>query len=346
MSEQAQSAESVASPHEAITRAPLTAGNRADFDTPNPGLEGVLSLDRLVFTFDVVPALRETFRRQMHRVGFPRSGGRIYRESLEVDDPAGTGETILIQWAPYLVNSVAFARVEFNPAKVLAESEVLRRFVRPFLRRGWGNAHITRIDAAVDYGVSLQDHVYYAGNHKGTLHYSPDGIETVYLGSPQSDSRIRIYDKAKELALRGKPVPPYPLTRIEAQRRSTGLAAAHVDTLPNPFRRLKVARPVPAGLPFRYLLYFQDAEKHGIDSVLKRLGRCERKRFKEYLAQMPGTIEHPSLVFVQDYKPLCRKRLTLFFEKGGEDGTEAGSGEGLGAASADGRVGSDSPAVR
>ena len=110
------------------------------------------------------------------------------------------------------------------------------------------------------------------------------------------------------------PHTPYPLTRIEAQRRSMGLSAAGLDALPNPFRRLKVARPTPAGLPFRYLLYFQDAERHGVDSVLKRLGRYERKRFKEYLAKMPPEIEPPSLVFAQDYKSLCRKRLPLFFE--------------------------------
>ncbi len=198
------------------------------------------------------------------------------------------------------------------------------------MRRGWASAHVTRIDAAVDYGVALQDHVYYAGNHKGCLYYSPEGIETVYLGSPHSDSRLRIYDKAKELALQGKPALPYPLTRIEAQRRSTGLAAARLDTLANPFRRLRVARPTPAGLPFRYLLYFQDAEKHGVDSVLKRLGRCERKRFKEYLGRMPPMIEHPSLVFAQDYKTLCRKRLTLFFEKGGDDGQLYGRRTGAG----------------
>ena len=55
-------------------------------------------------------------------MGFPRFGGRIYRESLELDDPAGTGEKILVQWAPYLLGSVPFARVEFNPAKVEGEA--------------------------------------------------------------------------------------------------------------------------------------------------------------------------------------------------------------------------------
>ena len=138
--------------------------------------------------------------------------------------------------------------------------------------------------------------------------------------------------------MKKKPVPPYPLTRIEARRRSTRLRASQVDTLPNPFRRLKVARPTPAGLPYRFLLYFQDAEKHGVDSVLKRLGRGERKRFKECLAEMPPMIDHPSLVFTQDYKSLCRNRLPLFFEKGGGDGEEAGQSEGPGAAADHGGI--------
>jgi len=35
---------------------------------------------------------------------------------------------------------------------------------------------------------------------------------------------------------------------------------------------------------------------------------------------MPPVIDHPSLVFAQDYKSLCRKRLALFFVNGAIDG--------------------------
>ena len=97
-----------------------------------------------------------------------------------------------------------------QPGQGSGGGELLRRMVQPFLRYGWASAHITRIDAAVDYGVALQDHVYYAGNLKGSLYYSPEGIETVYLGSPQSNSRLRIYDKAKELAVQGSQSHPTP----------------------------------------------------------------------------------------------------------------------------------------
>ena len=126
---------------------------------------------------------------------------------MEIPDPGGTGEKILIQWVPYLLRSIPFGRVELNPAKMCGWASILETEIRPFLRRGWESAYITRIDPAVDYPIALQDHVYFAGNHKGTVHYGEDGIETVYLGSPKSDNRIRIYDKAKELALHGEPVP-------------------------------------------------------------------------------------------------------------------------------------------
>ena len=276
-------------------------------------MDGSLSLDKVVFTFDVPQALWGTFRGRMQRLGDPHRGGRMYRESLEMPDPAGTGEKILIQWAPYFSNTVPFVRVEFNPAKVQGEARFLEQEIQPFLRRGWQSAHITRIDPAVDYPVSLQEHVYYAGNHNGVVYYAPGGIETVYLGSPQSDSRLRIYDKAKELAIHAEPVPSHPLTRIEAQQRSTGLPAAHLDCLPNPFTRLGVSRPVPGGLAFRYRLYLKEAQQHGADSVFKRLKRHEAKRFKELLATMPGIIRHPAEVFKERYSAMCRDRLALFF---------------------------------
>ncbi len=292
----------------------LTAGFRAHLYQGGAGLEGSFSLDKLVFTFDVPKESWERFRRRMRRFGDPNRGGHIYREALMIPDPAGSGENILIQWAPYSLSKVPFARVELNPAKTHGWPKVLREEVQPFLRRGWRSTHITRVDPAVDYPVALQDHVYYAGNHKGTIHYTREGIETVYLGSVKSENRLRIYDKAKELAIRGEPVPTHPLTRVEAQRRSTNLSAAELDALPNPFRRLGVAQPTPEGLPFRYELYFQEAEKTGADSVLKRLGKRERKRFKEELARMPPIIQHPARVFDENYSPFCHERLTLFFE--------------------------------
>ena len=340
MSELAQSAESVASPQEAITRAPLTAGNRAENDTPAHTPEGSLSLDKLVFTFNVPEVLWPTFRKRMQRLGDSRRGGHIYRESLIVDDPAGTTEKLLVQWSPYLLRSVPFGRVEFNPAKMRGWAQVLEAEIRPFLRRGWESANITRIDPAVDYPVALRDHVYYGRNHKGAAYYSADGIETLYLGSAQSNSRIRIYDKAKELTVQKKPVPPYPLTRIEAQRRSTGISVAHVQELRNPFRGLGIGRPSPEGASYKYQLYLREAEKHGVDPVVKRLGRHERRRFKEMLAESPPAIRHPGAVFDADYVRVCREELALFFTKGGTDGVtvEAGTAEGTESSKGDGHT--------
>jgi hypothetical protein len=272
-----------------------------------------LSIDKLVFTFHLPQEVWAVFRGRMHRLGDPHRGGHVYRETLALPDPGGTGEKILVQWAPYLLNTVPFVRVEFNPAKARGCLQFLEAEIQPFLRWGWGSVHITRIDPALDYPIALQDHVYYAGNHKGTVYYTRDGIETLYLGSPKSNSRLRIYDKAKELEIRGEPVPPHPLTRIEAQRRSTGLSAAHLDTLPNPFRRLQLARPTPEGLPYKYQLYLRDAERYGVDSVVKRLHRWERRRFKGYLAAMPAAVRHPAEIFNEQFAALCLMQLPLFF---------------------------------
>jgi len=290
----------------------LTAGNRAEIDRGSPTLDGALSIDKLAFTFHVPEVLWGKFRERMRRWGDARGGGIHYRQALEIPDPAGTGEKMLIQWAPYLLRSIPFGRVELNPAKMHRWGKILDTEIRPFLRRGWESARITRIDPAVDYPMALQDYVYLAGNHKGKVYYSRDGIETMYLGSPKSNSLIRVYDKAKELALQGEPVPPYPLTRIEAQRRSPGLSAARLKALPNPFKRLRIARPTPAGLAYKEQLYLQEAERKGVDSVVKRLGRYERKRFKEHLANMPPLIRHPAEVFTEQYPVICRERLGLF----------------------------------
>jgi hypothetical protein len=103
------------------------------------------------------------------------------------------------------------------------------------------------------------------------------------------------------------------LTRIEAQQRSPRLAAAHIDALPNPFRRLQVAHPTPEGVRYKYRLYLQAAQKYGVDHVVKRLKRYERRTFKDLLASMPPTIPHPSEVFMREYQRVCREQLAPFF---------------------------------
>ena len=139
----------------------LTARNRAEIGMGSPTLDGSFSIDKLAFTFHVPEVLWGKFRERMRRWGDPHGGGVHYREALEIPDPAGTGEKILIQWAPYLLRSIPFGRVELNPAKMRGWAPILETEIRPFLRRAWASTHITRIDPAVDYPVALQDHVYY-----------------------------------------------------------------------------------------------------------------------------------------------------------------------------------------
>ena len=241
-----------------------------------------------------------------------RREGKTYREHAMIKGPEGN-ETLLLQWSPYLGGSLPWARVEWNPAKFAGWEDVLETAVRPFLKHGWGDSHITRIDPAVDYPVALQEHVYYASNHQGQLHYTREGIETIYLGSPRSNARVRIYDKAKELEVTGEQVPDHPLTRIEVQKRSTNLSALQIRELPDPFARLKIGKPRQEGLDFKYRLYLKEAKKLGVDYVIKQLKWWDKKALKLIVLAEKGSIPHPSTVFRMAYGDFCKEHLSYFW---------------------------------
>jgi len=250
----------------------------------------------------------------MHKRFEVRRGGMTFRENAQVKGGKEKKETMIIQWSSFLGGSIPFARIEWNPMKFDGWEGILEDAVRPFLKHGWGDSHITRIDPAVDYPVKVQEHVYYGRNHKGQLHYTQDGIETIYLGSPRSNSRIRIYDKAKELEVMGEPVPDHPLTRIEAQKRSTKLSALEIRQLPDPFVGMKIGKPNPAALGFKHRLYVQEAQKIGIDAVIKQLDRRDKEGLKEIIAVSPGAIPHPSTIFYLCYLDFCKQHLSYFWE--------------------------------
>lgn len=274
-----------------------------------------LAVDKLTLTFHVPEGGWPPFTRRMNRRGIVRPGGPTYRASVEIPDPYHTGATILVQFLPYARQQVPFGRIEWNPTKAPGCLEILAKDILPFLPRRWRSTHVTRVDVAVDYPCNLREHQYYAGNRKGTLHYAPGNIETIYLGSPKSNARLRIYDKRKELELQGEPVPDHPLTRIEAQRRSTQLCAAKLDLLPNPFRGLHMVKPIPDGLHTTYRLALMLADHIGLDTVLKQLSPYCRRQLKELTKKMAPEIPHPREVFEADWDRVCRERLGILVDE-------------------------------
>lgn len=272
------------------------------------------TVDKLSLTLKIRKQRWSDVQYSMHKRFEVQRGGKTYRESTQVKGGPENKQTMMIQWSPFLGASLPFARVEWNPMKFEGWQDVLEDVLRPFLKHGWGDCHVTRIDPAVDYPVKVQEHVYYARNHKGQLHYTRDGIETIYLGSPRSNSRIRIYDKAKELEVMGEPVPDHPLTRIEAQKRSTQISAFDIRQLKDPFIGMKIGKPDTDKLDFEYQLYFEKGKEIGIDAVIKRLGWRKKAVVKAVIAENRGAIPHPSTMFNLCYVDFCKKHFSYFWE--------------------------------
>jgi hypothetical protein len=277
-----------------------------DSDSPR------LSIDRLSLTVRVEKGKWQACRRRMRESGPVGSGGMLYRESIRI--PEGERERVLIQWAPYSQDENCWLRVEWNPAKVLEWPWLLKRVIVPFLEDGWEKTKLTRIDPCVDYPfVKMQELAYTAvRKQKGAIHYSPRGIETVYLGSTKSDARIRIYDKAKELQQAGETL-GYDLTRIEAQRRSPGVPMTELCDVKNPFSSLVLLQNTLHSAPYRYRLYVQEAERIGLDAVLKQLTEWERRSLKKRLGESK-VIVHPAKVFDREYTTYCQRYLKCFAE--------------------------------
>lgn len=100
-------------------------------------------------------------------------------------------------------------RLEFNPNRA-------NGFIYELVRMM--NVHrVSRCDVAIDYaGLDISDFHFHRDRVKSRVHRGRGvlgELETVYLGSPNSERCIRIYDKAKELGIRED------LTRIEAVGR-------------------------------------------------------------------------------------------------------------------------------
>jgi hypothetical protein len=103
-------------------------------------------------------------------------------------------------------------RIEFNPQK--AWFGYLRQLL-DFVN----NAHISRLDIAIDYkgeGAELRDYgITTDRDRKGGVFWGQDGkIETRYIGARSSEKMCRVYDKAREQGIKNET-----WWRVEMQNR-------------------------------------------------------------------------------------------------------------------------------
>ncbi len=183
-------------------------------------------------------------------------------------------------------------RMDLNPAKLgpdgIAE---LRADLAGCLPDGvdWllAKGHTTRIDAALDLmGADLdQLHVVSAYPMQHTLWSREGRLQTIYMGTPKSQRRIRLYDKAAEQS-GGKCVAGPPVTRIEAVIRKSCLLS-HMKSLPNPFSSLKIIEmpPVAGGIqPHHWFMFGQTAKNLTVGVALAQLPSATRNRYRKALA--------------------------------------------------------------
>lgn len=127
--------------------------------------------------------------------------------------------------------SLPEVRVDLNPAKLRGAEQSLS-LLCSFLR----NPRITRMDFAIDYCYDLSDWFIQSKSRLSSrcYHSASGRLETKYLGGPNSNLQIRVYDKALEQKQPGT------LWRVEAQVR---LPANVTADMLEPFKDLRIWKP-------------------------------------------------------------------------------------------------------
>jgi hypothetical protein len=279
----------------------LTAG----YSTQNGSFCPSLSLDKIVFIWDVPPFLSGkkknlTFHRLLNRVMSPcqrEYDKGIYEFSVKIND-------VFCSWGrtEHDPKGSTF-RMEFNPNNVAwgTISPILK-----VLRLGtsllWGR--ITRIDIAVDYRMDLNPLAFYDDRKmKSHGYWGVNGWQTLYLGSSSSDVQIRIYDKALEQKESFDIGADSSWWRVEAQdRRSDNILSERK----NPFENLRVVKfkdkiLLPVN-DYKVLLFQAYADKHGFDNALKIMPKETRRIFKKKYIVDADSFELPKETFERSYK--------------------------------------------
>lgn len=89
-------------------------------------------------------------------------------------------------------------KLEFNPKRLNSnEEEYLKEKILPLMR----HVGFTRLDFAFDVDADLSDYIYYEGNNPKKIgkYFGKNGnLETMYIGSRESEWHVCIYNKKKK----------------------------------------------------------------------------------------------------------------------------------------------------
>jgi hypothetical protein len=165
------------------------------------------------------------------------------------------------------------ARVEFNPNQAMDGPlmELLENLesMRP-----------TRVDVAVDYKQDLAEYNWHKYGVKRCIWYDEQcRPETIYLGAPSSEHRIRIYNKALEQKMPDKA----PWWRVEQQSR-----LKEGQSMADPFEGLHAVIQPPGDLSAndRAVSHYFMA---GCD--VSGFDKKTRKKYRDIIAQAPARLD-------------------------------------------------------
>jgi len=189
-------------------------------------------------------------------------------------------------------------RFEFNPAKGFSN---IFSLLRALPLHEFGTGKITRLDFAVDYLKHLDPLAFYDKNkRKYGLFGGEDGPETLYLGSPNSEVRFRVYNKAKELYEANGFKVDFPVWRVEAEVRG------EENLKTNPFRNLVSVGCVCSGSDWISVLMRYYARGEGVQALLSLMPRNTRKRRRKELEENADLSPKPCEVYEKLFNGMWR----------------------------------------
>ena len=257
-------------------------------------------IDKISLTFDVAPEdqsqTKSSLLSRLQDAGVRQVFAKGYELSVNVS--LAYGVNLFIQVDNNMPDR-PYGRVEFNPGKVIESGtlSVLEGELTCLSHdtyEEWMSGHnVSRVDVAIDLKhVNINDVLITAPNFVRSGMWCAKGgrIETLYLGSDKSPSRLKLYDKRAELMKHGHKAIGHELTRIEYTLRKTGLTPAGLLEMPNPFADVTLYS-LSACIKLGELmgdaewwgLFFDSCAYRGLHAALLTMPPHKRNKIKEVL---------------------------------------------------------------
>jgi hypothetical protein len=189
-------------------------------------------------------------------------------------------------------------RLEFNPNQYRSTGGSEKYLLQ--IIKTMTDIHLSRKDIAIDiFDHDLNDYNILDGRGRKIIEYktSTRRLETMYLGSKDSDEQIRIYDKEKEQEMENG----RKWWRIEAQTRGDSANEMFI----NPFRKLRIVKKSDyKNLPIkdRALLLLLQADPDCINELSKN----SRTKYKRLLEEDVSEVSIlPDKIFMEHMEDLA-----------------------------------------